>query len=394
MNKTKALSLLYILLFLPVILMAQGNLPANTDITHLNFTVEEAPDWTNLLKRTSGWFGGDGIFTIPLNGVEEKSPGADAKTMFIFSDSMIGQIDKGVLQPGYKMVHNTIGILKGNKPDSSAMKFYWNRDSTAQSIFVPHTPNTVAGDYFWLGDGFVNQEKKAIYVFGYRIHNVSAGAFGFKEVGNVLIKMPVKGQPPFDALKQMDSPLYLDDKGSIGSFGAGIYVNTKEAGAPKPDGYVYVYGVRGLNKGLMVARVLPKNFEDFSQWRFWDGSAWNADIHKVADLTDNVSNELSLSAWPDGRYALVFQVGGMSTTIGLRIGLSPAGPFGPIIKVYDCKGALTGKNYLVYNAKGHPSISQPGELLITYNINALEFDKELQNSPNLYRPRFIRIKFQ
>jgi hypothetical protein len=40
------------------------------DLTTLNYKVEETPEWTELLKRKSGWFGGDGIFTIPLNGKE------------------------------------------------------------------------------------------------------------------------------------------------------------------------------------------------------------------------------------------------------------------------------------------------------------------------------------
>jgi hypothetical protein len=39
-------------------------------LTTLNYKVEEAPEWTALLKRSSGWFGGDDIFTIPLNGKE------------------------------------------------------------------------------------------------------------------------------------------------------------------------------------------------------------------------------------------------------------------------------------------------------------------------------------
>jgi hypothetical protein len=225
------------------------------------------------------------------------------------------------------------------------------------------------------------------------VRNVSTGAFGFKEVGNTLIKIPAGAQPPYHDLKQMDTPFYLTDKnGDIGSFGAGIYVNTKKAGAPAPDGYVYVYGVRGIGKNVMVARVLPKDFEQFDKWTFYDGANWVKDMGKVADVTDNVSNELSLTALPDGRYAMIFQVGGMSTNVGMRIGATPYGPFGPVIKVWDCKPDLEEKTFLVYNAKAHPSLSAPGELLISYNINSLEFIADLKKHPNLYRPRFIRLK--
>jgi hypothetical protein len=33
----------------------------------LTFTSEPAPEWTALMERTSGWFGADGIFSIPLD---------------------------------------------------------------------------------------------------------------------------------------------------------------------------------------------------------------------------------------------------------------------------------------------------------------------------------------
>lgn len=369
---------------------------STVNLTDLKFTVEAAPDWNALLKRNVGWFGGDGIYTIPINGVENKQAKANDKVLFIFSDSMIGKIENGTMAPGYKMLHNSLAWLKGNKPAGSQMKFYWDTDKKGnpETVFVPHTIQTDSSDYYWLGDGFVNQEMdNAIYIFGYRVRNVGTGAFGFKEVGNTLIKIPAGAQPPYQDVKQMDSPFYLTDKnGDIGSFGAGIYVNTKKAGAIKPDGYIYVYGVRGMAKKLMVARVLPKDFENFTAWTFYDGQTWVKDMNKVADVTDNVSNELSLTALPDGRYALIFQVGGMSTNVGLRIGATPYGPFGPVIKVLDCRPDLEEKTYLVYNAKAHPSLSAPGELLISYNINSVEFIKDLEKNPNLYRPRFIRMK--
>lgn len=367
------------------------------NLTDIKFTVTEAPEWSALLKRDKGWFGGDGIYTIPLSGVEAKHAGANDKVLFIFSDSMIGQIKDGTMQPGYKMIHNAVAILDGNKPLGNKMKFYWDTDAKGQpeSLFIPKTPQTESADYYWLGDGFVNEVNQATYIFDYRVRNVSSGAFGFREVGNTLIKIPAGSKPPYRNLTQMDTHLYLlEGKDDIGSFGAGVYVNTKAAGAPKPDGYIYTYGVRGMAKNLMAARVLPVDFENMSKWTFWDGASWVSDIARAANITDGVSNELSVSALPDGRYALVFQHGGMSTTVGMRIGVSPVGPFGPIIKLWDCKPDLIEKTFVVYNAKAHPSLSAPGELIISYNINSVEFIKDLNVHPNLYRPRFIRVKFE
>src|SRR5690606_38550414 len=141
-----------------------------------------------------------------------------------------------------------------------------------------------------------------------------------------------------------------------------------------------IYGVRGMEKHLMVARVLPEHFENFEAWRFWDGEDWNASMQEVAMVTHGVSNELSLSVLPDGRYALVFTVNGLGPVVGMKIGSTPYGPFGPVIELYHSQ-EMQQKNYITYNAKAHPSLSAPGELLISYNVNAFSFFEELKANP-------------
>jgi len=367
------------------------------DLTNIKFTVSEAEEWSNLFTRSSGWFGGDGIYSIPLNGIESKTAGKRDKTLFIFSDTMLGEVTDGKLQPGSKMIHNSVAILEGNEPLADKITFSWPvKDGKPESVFIPKTKNTGPTDYYWLGDGFVNQElNNAIYIFGYRVRTVSDGTFGFSEVGNTLIKIVAHQRPPFQDYEQKDTPFYIDKStGESGSYGAGVFVNTAKAKAPKPDGYIYVYGVKGQAKKLLVARVLPKDFEDYSKWRFFDGTNWLADMNKAATITDKVSNELSLTPLKDGRYALVFQENGMSKNVSMRIGASPYGPFGPVIKLFDTSPALTQKSYFSYNAKAYPSLSAEGELLISYNINSFDFFKDLNVYPQLYRPRFIKVKFQ
>ena len=84
---------------------------------------------------------------------------------------------------------------------------------------------------------------------------------------------------------------------------------------------------------------------------------------------------------------------GISSIVGMRLGSSPAGPFGPIIPVYDCKSSFNAKNIFPYNAKAHPALSKPGELLVSYNVKSFDFHNDVLLYPNLYRPRFIKIKF-
>jgi len=248
-----------------------------------------------------------------------------------------------------------------------------------------------------LGDGFVNQSKNnELYIFGYRIKNISEQAFGFREMGNTLIVVPAGSQPPFTKSRQLDIPFFQGrDVDSTGSFGAGIFVNTAEAGAADPDGYAYIYGVRGKKKSLMIARVKPADIEAFDKWTFWDGQGWNSDPAKIVTVTDRLSNELGLMQLKDGRYALVFQGDGLGRNVALRLSRTPYGPFGRLIDLYDCsKDLADSKNLFPYNAKVHPVLSSPDELIISYNINSFDFFKDILKYPHLYRPRFIRVKIQ
>lgn len=378
--------------------VSQMKTNAAIDLQHIKFSVEEAPEWTSLFKRSFGWFGGDGIFAIPQNGKDNVT--VNSKTTILFSDTMIGEIENGKPKEGYKMIHNSVAILNGSQPQEKNISFYWDKkpDGSPGSLFVPNTANTKEGDYYWLGDGFVNHElNDNTYIFGYRIRDIKeANSFGFEQTGTTLIVLPKGSQPPYKDQKQMDVPLFVphSDLSSPLSFGSGIFVNTKKAGAKNPDGFVYVYGVKGKEKSLVAARVKPEEFEKIEKWNFWNGNNWVSDINKVGNLTDHVSNELSVSELADGRYALFFQVDGISSKIGMRLGASPVGPFGNIIEVYDCKNDLKDtKDIFAYNAKAHPAMSQPGELLVSYNVNSFNFFSDIKTFPNLYRPRFIRVKF-
>lgn len=367
-------------------------IPQNTDLTTLKFTVAADTAWTNLFNRKHGWFGADGIFSIPVNGVD--TAGANNETLLFFSDTMLGDIVNDSLKPGYVMIHNTAAIIKDNEPADANINFYWDTvNSKPIGLFTPNTANAKKEDYYWLGDGFVNKDLNATYVFAYRIRDTSAAAFGFAEVGNTIIKIPANSKPPFKDAQQIETPFFLSGTAeTYGSFGACVFNNTSSSGNKNADGFVYVYGVRGKKKDVMVARVKPADFETFSAWRFWDGQQWNADIKKVANITDRASNELSISPLPDGRYAMVFQTDGLGRDVGLRLSNHPEGPFGPVIKVWHCSEPDIAKNFIVYNAKAHPNLSKQNELLISYNVNSFDFWNDIKTHPDLYRPRFITLK--
>jgi hypothetical protein len=374
---------------------------ANADTTPLNkenfnFTVEEAPEWTALFKRDSGWFGGDGIFALPLNGKEDTSPTDTTINLIWFSDTMIGEVENNTPKSS-TMIHNSLALLRGAVPENKNIQFYWDtKDNKAATIFEPRTPSAKEGDYYWLGDGFLNKAKQnTTYIFAYRMHNTSEDDWSFKVMGINLIEIPAGGKPPFKDHRQIETPFSsFTNAGEEVSLGAGILANTPEQGAPHPDGFIYVYGVKGKNKSLIAGRIEPENFESFDKWEFWTGSKWSNDFKKASAITTGVSNELSVTPMSDGKYILVYQENGMSSHVIMRVAPSPVGPFSDPIVLYDCPEVKENKNYFVYNAKAHPSLSKAGELLISYNVNSFNFFSELKKNATLYRPRFIRVKFK
>lgn len=373
--------------------------PATSQSTdQLQYSIEDAPEWSALFHRYHGWFGGDGIFAISLNGKENAGPVDTTENMILFSDSMLGDIVDGKPKD-QNMVNNTVAILRGGIPDSSRIKFYWNEAGRKPAaLFIPNTPSSEKGDYYWLGDGFRNDKiDGAIYIFAYRMHNENIhDDWSFRQRSLNLIKIPKGSKPPFREQQQMETPFLFKGESAKddGSFGSGVYVNTKSAGAINPDGFVYIYGIKGEEKSLVAARVKPELIEKFSEWRFWDGENWNKDVDRVAAIVPHVSNELSVTALKDGRYLLIFQEGGMSHTVAMRIGSSPVGPFGPSIRIYESEDTKENKNYFGYNAKAHPTLSTAGELLVSYNVNSFDFWNEIQKNPTLYRPRFFKIVFK
>lgn len=363
----------------------------------LTFTAEAAPEWTALMERTSGWFGADGIFSIPLDGSETQNV-KEKKTLFIFSDTYIGEVENGVPKAGNVMVNNTTAWMTGNEPVKSKIDFEYNTNEVdvPKSYFIPNNSQSKDKEYYWLGDGFINQEKNnALYIFAYHVHKTGPNVFDFEQTNISLLKIE---NPTKEGIKnQIQIPTELgfihEATGKSTFFGSGIFVNTKAANAPNPDGYVYIYGVIEGSKSLVAARVLPKNIENFDSYTFWNGTSWVKDKQQIVSLADGVSNELSVTPTGDGRYLLTYQVMGISDKVGIQVGESPIGPFGKVHEVYTAP-EYAEKNLFPYNAKAHYHLSKPGELLISYNTITLDFWNDIQKDATIYHPRFIKVKYE
>ncbi|SDF72608.1 protein of unknown function [Dyadobacter soli] len=358
------------------------------------FTATPAPEWSNLFLRKSGWLGGDGIFAIPFSGRDAQK---EDSVLILFSDTILGEIEEGKLNPGFSMVNNSVALLKGKAPDPASITFrIAGTGEERQAVFSPKADTSDKDTYFWLGDGFVNTDVgKDLFIFAYKITNTHDGSpFPFKETGNSLVKILAGSQFPYTAQQQFELPFntYKPGEETI-SFGAGVYNSSKAAGELSPDGFVYIYGVKRPSKKLVAARVKPSQLTSFKQWEFWGSEGWSGNRQAIAALADSVSNELSVSMLAPGKYALVYQLSSIFPEICMQVGPTPYGPFGPRIVLYKTSSDIQDPELFTYNAKAHPALSAPGELLISYNVNSFKFLEVLPKQPNLYRPRFVRVKF-
>ena len=360
----------------------------------LDLVATPAPEWTALFDRTAGWTGADGVFSVPITGPD--APGSAGETLFLFSDTVIGAVrPDGSRAQGARIVNNTLARLSGSVPDSSRVDFFWRTEGEApRAVFEPDTPEAESDAWYWNQDGVVI--GGTVYSLFLRL-GPAGGGFPFEVVGVNLVSFPVaevlNGGLPTN-VQQRDTPLFRPaqaDRGDV-QFGAGLLLHTAEAGAPRPDGYLYVYGVRNeATKKLLVARVPPQDVADFGAWRFWDGEAWNPSLDAAAPVTDRVSNELSVTPLADGRFLLVFQRDALAPWTAARVGESPVGPWGEVIDLYECPEAATDPDTFCYNAKAHPHLSAPGELLVSYNVNTFDFFGDFFEDASTYRPRFIRL---
>ena len=357
-----------------------------------NYIVTPADEWTKLFKRTSGWFGGDGIFSFSMNGVESGKNPLDSLAIY-FSDTFIGDVVKGKPQ-NFSMVHNSLAKPSKDNFDKQDLTFYYrtNIEGKPTSFFKPKVMKEDSY-FFWLGDGFVNIDiDSSIYIFAYHVQWTGKNVFDFTEPGVSILKIKNNTPFPFKDYQQMITPFHLEHPSwGYVNLGAGIYVNTDWAGAQYPDGFIYVYGCMDKDKKLVVARVKSDKFESFTDWEYWDGKNWQDKSNNIAPITNNVSNELSVTPLNDGRYLLVFQFMGISDTVACRVGASPWGPFGDIIELYKTPESANG--LLTYNAKAHPVLSDPNKLLISYNTISYDFWNDIKDDAHIYRPRFIRLEF-
>jgi len=242
----------------------------------------------------------------------------------------------------------------------------------------------------WIQDGVVIDDNLYLYPILVKDYQMF-----FKVFKTGIIKVPIVDERlDYDNLEYHDANLrsVSEDGGDI-FYGAGVLNMSSNSGYENPDGYIYVYGYKDLNgRKLTVSRVLPENILNMNEYEYYNGTEFTKNINDSVGLKEGVSAELSVTyieeGMFEGKYMLVVMENTTSGIISYSLSDNPYGPFTDYVQLYKTSEA----SYLdafTYNAKMHPSLSEVGNYLISYNVNTTNAFK-LSNA-DIYRPRFIRV---
>ena len=363
-----------------------------------NFVCEPAPEWTALLDRSEGWIAADGIYSFGMEGDSRQGSATEtSKTIFTFGDSLIGGVNPdGSYKLGLAMVNHCYAVFEGDKPDASKMKFLYNTNAEGR-------PSNWFDRNFWLGDSIVIDS--VVYTTG-----VVVDPKTWAMEGPWLIEVPIRdGKLDFSGHRTKRVELFHKDGAFEVLFGIGILDEGEN---------IYVYGVRDkkgepfYRRQLVVAKAPRKSYGDVAAWQFWTGERWNVSIDDCnrdgAALADAVSNELSVTKMIggkyDGKYILVYTEMCVSDKLNFAVADSPYSKFTGTTTFYRCpelkdfdaeiKRKYGEKaNVVTYNAKAHPRLSEPGELLVSYNLNVFGMREGMIFAEKKYGfPRFVRLK--
>src|SRR5699024_5875945 len=142
----------------------------------------------------------------------------DTKTVFVFRDTFIGEVDEASNRRlESEMINNSLGILEGSEPNVEAIKFQWekNKNDQPDSIFIPTTAKgkSIEDSYYWLQDGI--SIDGTFYCMPMIIGPNSNGPEGFEfEVHGVTCVSAPLGEDglKFESSSQIDTPLYFQAK--------------------------------------------------------------------------------------------------------------------------------------------------------------------------------------
>lgn len=329
-----------------------GNRQEEKETENEGIVITEASDFNAyFIRYGDGWTGGDVGFTIPL---------PDGRIVWVFGDTFLGTVSPDRSRDPQPLVTNTFMIQDGSN-------FTTLSGPNNTPLLVPQNPE----EKYWPQDGFVSNNKLYVFLYTWKPSS-QGGSFGYDFLRTDLAIFSL----PDVTLQEIKT-----FSGNSVIWGAAIMV----------DGdYIYNYGsvdLPDLNQ-VNLSRAPINNPE--GPWEYFSGFGWISESHANKTLLEGNSNQFSVFKHGDSYYLFTQEDIAFSNKVYRYKAQSPEGPFTDKTLVYETPNH--GQDTWTYNTKAHPEfMGGDGELLISYNLNCLAFEKLFVNA-DLYRLYFVRAK--
>ncbi len=357
--------------------------------------VRPARGWDRVFANESGWIGADvaSSFLIPGDRV-----------LWVFGDTFIGEVKDGA-RTNARMVNNSIAVHPYNArhpgvpPSPGEVTFLWgpaDEEGNPTAWIEPDNGHAAAGGktWYWPTGGAAVLPGPGGYglaLFLIRLEKVEGDdtVWGFKCAGGAVAMIDnLEGPAPSWRARVIELPREIGGR-EIDWGAAALY-------EPGTSDHVFIYAtaVKGNVRDLLLARTSPYELDDFGQWEFWDGDGWSTEGEDLEVIVENVASEMSVDAVARGSggasYIMVYSEPALGSHIFLRESAAPEGPWSKARPIYKVEEIARDESYFTYAAKAHPSLSSPGELLVSYIVNSNDFVK-LAHDSSIYRPRFVSV---
>jgi hypothetical protein len=363
--------------------------------------------WDAIFQRTEGWTGGDAMYSVDLE---------NGQVLWLFADSWVGKVEGGRHATPSRLVNNTLALHSrsngGAPPTADGIRFRWGSKPNSNELAAWIRPEDARavddGDssgqntWYWAADGAVARgpnEKPRLIMFLWRIAKTGEGVMGFRAAGGCVA---IVDNPNDDWSRW--KPRHIPIAHSIPSgpqdprrrpeivWGSEVLVDRDAA---KHD-LLLVYGYRQALLGqtqLVLARVPSDAVDVMDRWQFRSHGGWSSQLADAATLAEGLTTEFSVTPIElAGRmcWVLIHSEPLFGSRIFARTSATPYGPWSTATPVYEVPRLARDKKHFAYAAKAHGELSRPGELLVTYIVNSMDFGENVGNA-NIYRPRFIRV---
>lgn len=334
---------------------------------------ERAEGADALFHQDPRWLGGDGAYSIDLDG---------ERSLWLFGDSFIAT-SPALTRRESKLVRNSVAVMTGRDPETAVMEFAW-RDGNPPASFFPED-----GDrWYWPIHG-VRVPDGPLVVFLARLRATPGEGLGFAGDGYRAVRIADPDARP--AAWQLEPlatrPVPGQPDATIG--------NCAFADAT----HLYAMSVDAAHAARLVRYALADVAAgDLSSpaWLTSRGFVPEAALTEAPQVViEGASTECSLFP-SEGGFTYVASEGFGGSTIGFRQ-TDFLGTFFEPIDVFTPPESL-GDQPFVYAAKAHAQLADAarGEYLVTYVDNSFRFEDlfDPARERKLYWPKFVRIRFR